>query len=124
MEDPLILFKSFPHSDKQEKQACIMFWYHLLWCLLLDQDHCVKSVQIWIFFWSVFSSIWTEYRKIWTRNTSVFGHFSLWNLLRLSKFTQRWPYSYLRQKNNSKLTRHIDVWFAFSFGEEVTIKQY
>ena len=23
--------------------------------------HCVKSVQIWSFFWSVFSRIWTEY---------------------------------------------------------------
>ena len=31
--------------------------------------HCVKSVQIWSYFWS-------EYRKIGTRNNSVFGHFS------------------------------------------------
>ena len=27
-------------------------------------------------FWSVFSCIWTEYRKIRTRKSSVFGHFS------------------------------------------------
>ena len=52
------------------------------------ERHCVKSVQIRIYFWSVFSCIWTEYgeiwslriqseyRKIWTRNNSVFGHFS------------------------------------------------
>ena len=52
------------------------------------KGHCVKSVQIWIYFWSVFSCIWTEYgeiwslriqseyRKMWTRNNSVFGHFS------------------------------------------------
>ena len=32
-------------------------------------DHCVKSVQIQSYFWS-------EYRKFWTRNNSVFGHFS------------------------------------------------
>ena len=47
-----------------------------------------KSVQIRIYFWSVFSCIWieygeicslhiqSEYRKIRTRNNSVFGHFS------------------------------------------------
>ena len=37
---------------------------------------CVKSVQIRSYFWSVFSCIRTEYRKIWTRNNSVFEHFS------------------------------------------------
>ena len=45
----------------------------------------MKSVQIRSFFWSVFSCIRTdgvnlriqsEYRKIWTRNNSVFGQFS------------------------------------------------
>ena len=29
--------------------------------------HCVKSVQIWGFSWSIFSCIWTGYRKIKTR---------------------------------------------------------
>ena len=48
--------------------------------------HCVKSVQIRSYFWSVFSCFWTEYgvnlrvqseyRKIRTRNNSVFGHIS------------------------------------------------
>ena len=37
--------------------------------------HCVKSVQIRSYLWSVFSFIRTEYRKIRTRNNSVFGHF-------------------------------------------------
>ena len=37
------------------------------------KSHCVKSVQIWSFFWSIFSCIWTEYRKI---KNSVFGDFS------------------------------------------------
>ena len=36
----------------------------------------MESVQIWSYFWSVFSYIQTEYRKIRTRNNSVFGHFS------------------------------------------------
>ena len=38
--------------------------------------HCLKSVQIRSYFWSVFSCIRTEYRKIRNRNNSVFGHFS------------------------------------------------
>ena len=38
--------------------------------------HCVKSVQIWSFFWYVFSYILSEYRKIRTGKKSVFGHFS------------------------------------------------
>ena len=38
--------------------------------------HCVKSVQIRSYLWSVFYFIRTEYRKIRTRNNSVFGHFS------------------------------------------------
>ena len=33
-------------------------------------------VQIWSYFWSTFSCIWTEYREIRTRNNSVLGHFS------------------------------------------------
>ena len=36
----------------------------------------MKSIQIPSFFWSVFSCIWTECRKIQTRQNSVFGHFS------------------------------------------------
>ena len=46
--------------------------------------HCVKSVQIQSFFWSVFSCIRTEHRKIRTRRKSVFEHFSRsnyeWNI--------------------------------------------
>ena len=38
--------------------------------------HCVKSIQIQNFFWSIFSYIQSEYRKIRTRKNSVFGHFS------------------------------------------------
>ena len=57
--------------------------------LTLWKHRCVKSVQLRSFFWSVFSFILTEYgiygvnlrnqseyRKIRTRKTSVFGHFS------------------------------------------------
>ena len=38
--------------------------------------HRVKSVEIRSYFWSVFSCIQSEYRKIRTRNNSVFGQFS------------------------------------------------
>ena len=36
------------------------------------RSHCIKCVQIWSFFWSVFRN---EYGKIRTRKNSVFGHF-------------------------------------------------
>ena len=39
-------------------------------------EHCMKSVQIRSYFWSAFSCIHSEYRKIQTRNNSVFWHFS------------------------------------------------
>ena len=29
-----------------------------------EKYHCLKNVQIWNFFWSVFSCIWTEYRYL------------------------------------------------------------
>ena len=45
--------------------------YYYVLCL----THCVKSVQIRSFLWSVFSCIRTEYRKIRTRKNSVFKHF-------------------------------------------------
>ena len=38
--------------------------------------HCVKSVQIRSFFWSVFSCIQSKYRNIPARKNSAFGHFS------------------------------------------------
>ena len=42
----------------------------------LHYIHCAKSVQIRSSFLSIFFCIWTEYRKIWARINSVFGHFS------------------------------------------------
>ena len=39
-------------------------------------SRCVKSVQIRSFLWYAFSCIRTEYRKIQTRKSSVFGQFS------------------------------------------------
>ena len=41
----------------------------------IEDIHCVKSVQIRSYFWSVFSFIQSEYRKIGTRNNFAFGHF-------------------------------------------------
>ena len=52
------------------------------------EDHCVKSVQIRSYFWSVFSCIWIEYRDLLHKSlysiqiqenrdkkNSAFGHF-------------------------------------------------
>ena len=41
-----------------------------------EVNHCVKSVQIRSFFWSVFSCIWTEYGdwiSIFSPNTGKYG---------------------------------------------------
>ena len=38
--------------------------------------HCMKSVQIRSFSWSVFYCIQFVYKKIRTRKKSIFGHFS------------------------------------------------
>ena len=44
--------------------------------LAMRMRHCLKIVKMRIFFWSVFSCIRTEYRKITTRKNSVFRQFS------------------------------------------------
>ena len=38
--------------------------------------HCVESVQLWSFFWSVLSRTQIKYRKIQTRKNSIFVYFS------------------------------------------------
>ena len=59
------------------EQTKILVDFHI--CISV---HCVKSVQIQSYFWSIFSCngtnlrIQSEYRKIQARNNSVFGHFS------------------------------------------------
>ena len=49
----------------------------------LRNKHCVKSVQIRCFFWSVFPCIRTEHGKMQTRKNSVFGQFlgSEWSVI-------------------------------------------
>ena len=48
------------------------------WNILISfRIHYVKSVQIRSYFWSILSCIQSEYKKLRTRNYSVFGHFSL-----------------------------------------------
>ena len=72
------------------------------------QRHCVKSVQIRSYFWSVFSCIQSEHRKIRTRNNSVFGHFS-----RTEKRTG---------DNNFKTTIRQSLTFIFILSKNRTTK--
>ena len=81
----------------------------LVWSLIImdpffltfNKSHCVKSVQIQSFFWSVFSRIRTEYvylrskspysariLKIRFRKNSVFEHFSRGVAFRFSNFIE------------------------------------
>ena len=41
-----------------------MFWKGVLLVISRGGVHCVKSVQIRSFSWSVFSHIWTEYGEL------------------------------------------------------------
>ena len=51
--------------------------------------HCVKSVQIRCFFWSVFSCIQSEYRKIRTRKTSYMDTFHVVTVVELLSHQRR-----------------------------------
>ena len=55
-----------------------IFLTHASWTFssVFCMSDCVKIVQIRSFFLSVFPCIQSQYRKIQTRNSSVFGHFS------------------------------------------------
>ena len=80
------------YSLLQPKSFSIFNFKKFVWGTNVDQfltEHCVKSIQIRSFFCSVFSCIRAEYgdllhkslysirnRKIRTRKSSVFGHFS------------------------------------------------
>ena len=67
-------YKSYNHI-----KDCMFFCFSLFFLVV----HCVKSVQIRSFFWSVFSRIWTiispysvRMRENTDQKNSVFGHFS------------------------------------------------
>ena len=47
-----------PYSLSQSNFFC---GENVIKFILLFNFHCLKSVQIWSFFWSVFFCIWTEY---------------------------------------------------------------
>ena len=59
--------------------------------------HCVKSVQIRSFFWSVFSRIQSECGKIRTRKNSVFGH-AVYDSRNVSKSRSFFVFDYIPDK--------------------------
>ena len=66
-------------------KATYMLWYNCLINCFIEDWHCVKSIQMQSFFWSVFSRIQSKYEKMRMRKNSVFGHFS-----RSVNFTRYW----------------------------------
>ena len=46
----------------------------------IQRGHCVKSVQIWSFFRSVFFRIWTEYGKYGPDQDQIWTLFTQWEL--------------------------------------------
>ena len=101
------------YSSSEATSSCFHeseSWSHLgmiSTMTLILRIHWVKRVQIWSFFWSVFSCIQSEYRKIWTIKNSVFGQVSRSDKLTLKKF-------YLMKRScekymaNIALIRNID----------------
>ena len=72
-----------PQKEKNSLQSQKYYFYtnYLSFAKNCSMDktvnwHREKSVQIRSYFWSTFSCFRTEYRKIRTRNNSVFGYFS------------------------------------------------
>ena len=70
--------------------------------VLLDRKHCVNSVQIRSFFWSIFSCIQSKCGKIRTRKNSVFGHFSRSGIVRSCTVKQGNPTIFVKQKFSLK----------------------
>ena len=58
-----------------QKFAWSIFKYWKVLVHLNLQLHCLKSVQTRSFFWSAFSFIHTEYWKLQTRKSFIFGFF-------------------------------------------------
>ena len=107
--------------------------YNISYC------HCVKSVQMRSFFWSVLSRIRTEYAvslrtqsecgKIRTKKTSVFEHFSrsVWYTSSSDSFSPMSPF--LRVFHKSILSPHFilttycdNIWyFAFNIWYYVVV---
>ena len=73
-----LLRKPPPHYSRENMINAIVKsqWINPFHATFFFEIHCVKSVQIWSFLWSVFSCIQSEYRKMRTRKNSEFGHFS------------------------------------------------
>ena len=102
----MILDETSEYSTKQEQT-----FYSQLFSLKItnkycykDLLHCVKSVQIRSFFWSVFSRIQTEYRKI--RSISLYSVRMRENTEYLSVFTPN------AGKYGPKKTPYLDTFHA------------
>ena len=70
---------------------------------------CVKSIQVRRFFWSAFSCIQSEYRKIRTKKNSIFGHF---------------PRSVLLQYDQSLSTDKPIAYLETSFENQILTKSF
>ena len=64
-----------------------------------ERKHCAKSVQIRSFFGS-------EYRKIWTRKNSVFGHLTQWKARETRNFLCKSSFIWL-----CVFSSHIKLWY-------------
>ena len=80
---------------------------------LFENGHCVKSVQVRSFSWSIFSCILTKYRKIRARKNSLFGHFS-------SSESLKEGFCLFQSKTRCS----YEVWYSHSFWSLIFILKY
>ena len=96
-------FKRQPHRMVKPTQTiCRQLKRNFACCvaIILPIMHCAQSVQIRSCFWPVFPCIRTEYRKIRTRNNSVFGHFS-----RSDETVKLWVRKVMQHEDNLKFAK-------------------
>ena len=70
---------------KHVQQACVFRSKKISYRKCEVTLHCVKSVQIRNFFWSMFFLVHSEYKKIWTRKTPYLDIFHAVSLIPMAK---------------------------------------
>ena len=91
--------------------------------------HCVKSAQTRSYFWSLFSCIQSECRKIRSINNFVFGHFSrshcfviCFFCLMITKLRQLNGWNCSRHRENM-LNRLNSLYSTYSYGKVLRMNQ-
>ena len=88
----------------------ILFYkFLLIYYTFLSVTHCVKSVWIRSFFWSVFSCIWTEYGDLLSLNAGKYGKYGPEKTPYLDNFRAKTMINHSSKVNPSESTLKISL---------------